>query len=89
MVVDQGQEVLPLATEAEQVLQVEEVPFLVLEEVVEDIQEQEDTAATCQDTVAVVASTAAAAVATIVAVGATAAVGIVAANYSFLEPSLD
>ena len=71
-------------------LEVVEVPVLVLEEVVEDIQEQVDTAATYQDTVAV-ASTAAAAVAAIVAAVATAevVVVVVAANYSLQESSLD
>ena len=68
-----------------------EVQVLVLEEVVEDNQEQVDTAATYQDTVAVASTAAAAAaVATIVAADATAEVVVVAAaNYSLQESSLD
>ena len=71
-------------------LEVVEVQVLVLEEVVEDNQEQVDTAATYQDTVAVASTAAAAAVATIVAADATAEVVVVAAaNYSLQESSLD
>jgi len=73
-------------------LEVVEVQVLVLEEVVEDNQEQVDTAATYQDTVAVASTAAAAAVATIVAADAVATAEVVvvaAANYSLQESSLN